>query len=580
MRPAAILLVLLAVAAVSGADYPSMWGEFKSKYGKSYSAAEEVKRFNYFVENMKTAEALQSVNPKATFGVSPYADMSAKEFKVYHNGDAHYKAAVAQRGPELKFSAEEKKAAAGRSIDWRTKGAVTYVKNQGQCGSCWSFSTTGGIEGQWFLAGNNLTSLSEQELVSCDTIDQGCNGGLMQNAFKWLLTNKDGKIVTAASYPYVSGDGIVPSCDLTGKIFGAQINGHVDVAKDENDMATFVYSNGPLSIAVDATSFQTYTGGILTNCISNQIDHGVLIVGFDDAYTTPYWIIKNSWGPSWGEAGYIRVAKGSDQCLITSDPTSSTVKKSGPSTPAPQPPSPTPPSPPTEGTFKQLHCTDPNCQSCKTVTFKQGACINGGSFGYKGYCATDALIIETFGNSGCTGPSNYTSEPLNVCSITFSSNGLEHFVQNECPGSSPVPPSPPVPPTTTTPVPIPTTPSPTPASSTFTQTVCTDAACSVGCQSNTFPQNQCLNLQGGGSAIANCSSTVLNLVEYPLSSNCQGFSVPTTQPLNTCEQDSQGTYFETICSSSAPKSPIKKGTQVHHSSGVEKRLKEILSKRI
>jgi len=278
---------------------------------------------------MKKAEQLSALNPQATFGASPYADYTEAEFKKYHNAEKHYKAAKADRPKPIVMSEEERKVANGEKVDWRQKGAVTPVKNQGQCGSCWSFSTTGGIEGQWFLAGNPLTSLSEQELVSCDTTDDGCQGGLMQNAFKWLLDNKDGKIVTEDSYPYVSGMGNVPSCDLSGKKFGAQINGQLNVQKTEDDMAAWVYKNGPLSIAVDATSWQTYTGGIMTNCQSTQVDHGVLIVGFDDANSTPYWIVKNSWGPTWGEEGYIRVKKGSDECLITYDPTSSTV---GPAT--------------------------------------------------------------------------------------------------------------------------------------------------------------------------------------------------------------------------------------------------------
>src|SRR5262249_41570226 len=157
-------------------------------------------------------------------------------------------------------------------------------------------SSTGSIEGQWFLAGNTLTAVSEQEMVSCDTTDDGCNGGWMDNAWGWLVSARKGQIVTETSYPYVSGNGVVPACDLSGKTVGATINGHEDNTKTETAMATWVYSNGPLSIAVDATSWQTYTAGIMTNCISSQVDHGVLIVGFDDNNNPPYWIIKNSWG--------------------------------------------------------------------------------------------------------------------------------------------------------------------------------------------------------------------------------------------------------------------------------------------
>jgi cathepsin F/cysteine peptidase B len=254
--------------------------------------------------------------------------MTAAEFKTRHNAERHFAARKRSATP-IEFGAAELRAAASQAIDWRAKGAVTAVKNQGQCGSCWSFSTTGGIEGQWFLAGNALTSLSEQELVSCDTNDSGGNGGLMDNAFDWLVSNRNGQIVTEASYPYVSGGGVVPACsaNLASKAVGATITGHRDITQTEDQMASFVYSSGPLSIAVDASTWQTYMGGIVTNCPQGQIDHGVLIVGFDDAASTPYWIIKNSWTTSWGEAGYIRVQKGTDQCSITSYPTTSIVQK-------------------------------------------------------------------------------------------------------------------------------------------------------------------------------------------------------------------------------------------------------------
>jgi len=161
----------------------------------------------------------------------------------------------------------------------------------------------------------------------------------MDNAFGWLVSAQSGNIATEASYPYVSGGGNVPACALP-KTTGANINGHIDLPQSESQMATWMSTNGPISIGVDATSWQTYEGGIMTNCISSQVDHGVLAVGFDDTNSPPYWIVKNSWGASWGEEGYIRIQKGTDQCLITSGPCSSQAG-SGPVPPSP----PTPPSP-------------------------------------------------------------------------------------------------------------------------------------------------------------------------------------------------------------------------------------------
>jgi C1A family cysteine protease len=328
MRAIAIVLAVLAaahcVAAARGSHMS--WDQWKAHYKRAYTPAEDARRAAVYDDNMRTAAQLEARNPLAEFGVSPFADLTAAEFKsTYHNGDEYFKAEAERRrtSPRPDPSAAHLKAPAVQKIDWRTKGAVTYVKNQAQCGSCWSFSATGNIEGQWFLAGNKLVAVSEQELVSCDTTDSGCNGGLMDNAFAWLINNRGGWITGENDYPYVSGNGEVPACDLTGKPKRAQIASYHDVETTESAMAAFCAARGPGSIGVVATSFQTYSSGILTHCISQQVDHGVLIVGFDLTYSTPYWIIKNSWAASWGESGYIRVAYGSDQCLITSGPTSS-----------------------------------------------------------------------------------------------------------------------------------------------------------------------------------------------------------------------------------------------------------------
>ena len=185
-------------------------------------------------------------------------------------------------------------------------------------------STTGGIEGQWALAGNTLTSVSEQELVSCDKVDAGCQGGLMDNAFKWLLSEHNGAIVTEEAYPYKSSLGIRHTCEsVTGMTVGSTIKSYKDITHTEEQMKAFVSTSGPLSIAVDATKWQTYKSGILSNCCSGKctLDHGVLIVGYGDNY----WIIKNSWGSSWGESGYIRVAYGNNECALNESPSTSVV---------------------------------------------------------------------------------------------------------------------------------------------------------------------------------------------------------------------------------------------------------------
>ena len=363
MRALTLTATALALCAIAstGAEASTLaadFAAFKARFGRKYATAEEEqRRLRIFAENMEKAKQLQSANPRATFGANEFADVSEAEFKSRHNAEAHYAAAIKAAAAKPK-AAVPAKAAAGQTVDWRQRGAVTPVKNQGQCGSCWAFSTTGNIEGQWFLAGHALTSLSEQELVSCDTTDHGCKGGLPTLAMQWLTDAHNGTIVTEASYPYVSGYGQVPACNMSGTTAGATIVGHEVLPSSEDAMASWVLQNGPLSIGVDATAWQMYTGGIMTNCLGLRVDHGVLIVGLDDSFNPPYWIVKNSWGPIWGEQGYIRVQKGTDQCLITSMPSSAKVASVGPtpsagptSQPLPTEPTgtPAPPRPFTKG---------------------------------------------------------------------------------------------------------------------------------------------------------------------------------------------------------------------------------------
>ena len=313
-----LVALLLASVALAAHDFAQFQAEFK----RFYATKEETEyRRAVFEQNMAVAATMQALNPLAEFGPTAFADMTAEEFKAYHNADAYF-----AKEMERAESTEAFPPAAGNAIDWRTKGAVTPVKDQGQCGSCWAFSATGNIEGAWVVAGHTLTSVSEQELVSCDTTSHGCSGGLMSNAFNFLLKNRNGTIVTEASYPYVSGGGYAPACEVKGTA-GATITSYKDLPKDEAALTSYVFSNGPAAVAVDATSWQTYRGGLMTNCISRQLDHGVLAVGFDDSANPPFWIVKNSWGTSWGEKGYIRFVKNKNACLVKNMASAATAKK-------------------------------------------------------------------------------------------------------------------------------------------------------------------------------------------------------------------------------------------------------------
>lgn len=202
-------------------------------------------------------------------------------------------------------------------VDWTSAGAVTAVKDQGQCGSCWSFSSTGALEGAYYNKYGTLESFSEQQLVDCDTLknggrDHGCNGGLMDNAFAWI--GKNGGLCKESAYPYVSGTTKTGgTCQTSCKVVaGSKVAKFVDVAPSDDKLMMTALSMQPVAVAIEADQreFQLYKSGVFTGTCGTNLDHGVLVTGYGSANNFDYYIVKNSWGTSWGQGGYILLGRG------------------------------------------------------------------------------------------------------------------------------------------------------------------------------------------------------------------------------------------------------------------------------
>jgi len=278
-----------------------------------------VLRFGIFQQNIELIEKHNNEYAMGmhtyTLGINPFADWTPEEFKAKMLGTFYNKTRTPSSGTFMRLP---KNIQTPDLVDWRKEGAVTDVKNQGQCGSCWAFSTTGSVEGANFRLTNKLVSLSEQQLVDCSSKydNHGCNGGLMDNAFEYIKEN--GGLDDEESYPYTAHQG---KCHFDKAKVSATVSGFVDIPTgDEDALKEALATAGPVSVAVDATEdkFMFYKDGVFVDkgCGNkmNDLDHGVLAVGYgtetaDNGKTMDYWIVKNSWGNHWGESGYIRMAR-------------------------------------------------------------------------------------------------------------------------------------------------------------------------------------------------------------------------------------------------------------------------------
>jgi len=283
-----------------------------TKYDKSYDTVEEyAKRLTIFSTNMDKVNKMNAehvlINGEAVFGVTPFSDLSPEEFKKFYLG---YKPSNSTK-PRVDVHIDGPIA---NDVDWVSQGAVTPVKDQGRCGSCWAFSATAAIESYAKLAGQSLQVLSAQQINSCDKRDGGCNGGNTETAYEYVKSA--GGIESERDYPYTSGGGSTGSCKFQSSKIAVTISGYHSVSRGESALKQALNA-GPASVCLAASSWQSYSGGILSRC-DNQVDHCVQATGYSGS---SYWRIRNSWGTGWGESGFIRLAQGSDLCRVSDDTT-------------------------------------------------------------------------------------------------------------------------------------------------------------------------------------------------------------------------------------------------------------------
>jgi C1A family cysteine protease len=322
MRVAILLsLVALTLAVNSDLVLRRKFSEFQTKYARNYATQDEREhRFRIFSDNMKKSADLEKVNPNAKFGMNKFSDLSHEEFASKYLMNVDFSNYVAPPPHDLTLVKPNVQGCQPdkTNYDWFAQcGACTPIYNQGQCGSCWAFSATETIESYFFLATGTLEGLSMEQIVSCDTAgeDQGCGGGFPTGAYTYV--EGAGGIEDYNDYPYIAEGGEAGSCNFNSGDIVATVTSYNSINGETGLYQQMVSaSGGPVSVCVDASSWQNYEGGVLSTC-GNDVDHCVQATGYANyGESGAYWIVRNSWGTDWGLAGFINIEIGQDLCSI------------------------------------------------------------------------------------------------------------------------------------------------------------------------------------------------------------------------------------------------------------------------
>jgi len=328
MNKIILLSAIFIACAVGFAIKPNAhqeFAKFMETYEKQYTEEELPIRFANFKASLQRAHQKNIKSTKATYGITKFSDMTPAEF----SSTVLMKNKIAPTHEAKSVLPPKKLDAVPTSFDWRPKGAVTPIKNQGQCGSCWAFSATENVESMWILAGkgkNSTVDFAPQQIVDCDTNDDGCDGGDPPTAYEYLIST--GGIESNESYPYTAEDG---TCKFKKNLVVGTISNwtYATSEGDETTLQQNLLSWGPLSICVDASNWQDYTSGVMTweECAwINQLDHCVQLVGYNSEQSdNPYWVVRNSWGTDWGVEGYIWLQMWEDTCGLTYEATTSII---------------------------------------------------------------------------------------------------------------------------------------------------------------------------------------------------------------------------------------------------------------